>query len=109
MPLAFQDMSEHDPFAAEPSYVAFFTMLYKYLIILANRPFLSLPTQRPDFQSSLQTAIGASCAIVQKLKARADDMFLMAWPGTLPAVWTSGLIIAFASHLRLYPLAKAKL
>ncbi|KAK7746526.1 hypothetical protein SLS62_009389 [Diatrype stigma] len=109
LPLAFQDMSEHDPFAAEPSYVAFFTMLYKYLIILANRPFLSLPTQRPDFQSSLQTAIGASCAIVQKLKGRADDMFLMAWPGTLPAVWTSGLIIAFASHLRLYPLAKAKL
>lgn len=84
-------------------------MLYKYLIILVNRPFLSLSTQRPDFQSSLQTAISASCTIVQKLKARTNDVFLMAWPGTLPAVWTSGLIVAFASLLRLYPLAKAKL
>lgn len=84
-------------------------MLYNYLIILANRPFLSLPTQRPDFQSSLQTALGASCVIIQKLKAREDDMFLMSWPGTLPAIWMSGLVIAFASLLRLYPLAKARL
>ncbi|RYO80103.1 hypothetical protein DL766_001545 [Monosporascus sp. MC13-8B] len=86
LPLAFQDASEHDSSCAETSYVAFFTMLYNYLIILVNRPFLSLPSQRPDFQSSLQTALSASCGIIQKLKGQKDDPFHVAWPGTLPAM-----------------------
>ncbi|RYP67084.1 hypothetical protein DL770_008692 [Monosporascus sp. CRB-9-2] len=88
LPLAFQDVSEHDDSSAETSYVAFFTMLYNYLIILVNRPFLSLPSQRPDFQSSLQTALSAGCGIIQKLKTRKDDPFLVAWPGTLPAPYS---------------------
>lgn len=110
LPSAFQDET-HDvlPSAAlqaKSPFVAFFTMLYNYLILLVNRPFLSLPTDRREFRSSLQTALAASRCIVGKLRWYTNDPFLMAWPGTLSAVWTSGLVIAFASLLDLYPFAK---
>lgn len=110
LPSAFQDETHHGTTSTAPQEkspcVAFFTMLYNYLILLVNRPFLSLPTDRKDFRSSLQTALAASRCIVVKLRGCTDDPFLMAWPGTLSAVWTSGLVIAFASLLELYPLAK---
>lgn len=107
MPSTLQDDS-HDassPPSRSPR-VAFFTMLYNYLILIINRPFLSLPTERMEFQSSLQTAVGASRSIITKLERCADDPFLAAWPGTLSAAWTAGLVIAFASLLELYPLIK---
>lgn len=110
LPSAFQDETHDGTPSAAPQekspFVAFFTVLYNYLILLVNRPFLSLPTGRKEFRSSLQTALAASRCIIVKLRGCTDDPFLMAWPGTLSAVWTSGLVIAFASLLELYPLAK---
>lgn len=110
LPSAFQDETYDVAVAgssqAKSPFVAFFTMLHNYLILLVNRPFLSLPTDRKEFRSSLQTALSASRSIVVNLRRYGDDLFLMAWPGTLSAMWMSGLIIAFASLLGSYPLAK---
>jgi hypothetical protein len=111
LPPTFQDET-HDVPASTPSsyvkspWVALFTMLYNYLILLINRPFLSLPTDRKIFRSSLQTALSASHNTVMKLRWYTDDPFVMAWPGTLSATWMAGLVIAFATQLELYPFAK---
>lgn len=111
LPPTFQDET-HDVPASTPSsytkspWVALFTMLYNYLILLVNRPFLSLPTDRKMFRSSLQTALSASHNTVMKLRWYTDDPFVMAWPGTLSATWMAGLAIAFATQLELYPFAK---
>ncbi|KAL7815896.1 fungal-specific transcription factor domain-containing protein [Trichoderma aethiopicum] len=83
-----------------------FAILYHQLILIMNRPFLSLPTNRTDFQFSLQTAVNASRAIVKKLKLRQGDSPLVAWPGMLSAAWMAGLVIAYAGLLRLYPMEK---
>ncbi|ETS03388.1 hypothetical protein M419DRAFT_75497 [Trichoderma reesei RUT C-30] len=83
-----------------------FAILYHQLILIMNRPFLSLPTNRTDFQFSLQTAVNASRAIVKKLKLRQGDSPLVAWPGMLSAAWMAGLVIAYAELLKLYPMEK---
>ena len=110
LPSAFQDETYDFPASgslqANSPFIAFFTMLYNYLLLLVNRPFLSLPTDRKRLRSSLQTALAASRCIVVKLRGYTNNSFLMVWPGTLSAVWTSGLVIAFASLLEMYPLAK---
>ncbi|KAM0513805.1 hypothetical protein ACHAPE_007404 [Trichoderma viride] len=86
-----------------------FAILYHQLILIMNRPFLSLPTNRTDFQFSLQTAVNASRAIVKKLKLRQGDSPLVAWPGMLSAAWMAGLTIAYAGLLKLYPMEKTVL
>ncbi|KAL7787941.1 fungal-specific transcription factor domain-containing protein [Trichoderma ceciliae] len=86
-----------------------FAILYHQLILIMNRPFLSLPTNRTDFQFSLQTAVNASRAIVKKLKLRQGDSPLVAWPGMLSAAWMAGLVIAYAGLLKLYPMEKTVL
>jgi hypothetical protein len=83
-----------------------FAILYHQLILIMNRPFLSLPTNRTDFQFSLQTAVNASRAIVKKLKLRQGDSPLVAWPGMLSAAWMAGLVISYAGLLKLYPMEK---
>ncbi|KAF3065635.1 hypothetical protein CFAM422_009856 [Trichoderma lentiforme] len=83
-----------------------FAILYHQLILIMNRPFLSLPTNRTDFQFSLQTAVNASRAIVKKLKLRQGDSPLVAWPGMLSAAWMAGLTISYAGLLKLYPMEK---
>ncbi|KPM35286.1 hypothetical protein AK830_g11275 [Neonectria ditissima] len=103
LPPAFQDESSDH----QSSHSVFFNMLHNYLILLIHRPFLSLPPDRQDFQSSVQVALSASRSIIVKLQRHTDDPFLMAWPATLSAVWMAGLVIAFASLLELYPNAKA--
>ncbi|PNY18341.1 Uncharacterized protein TCAP_07545 [Tolypocladium capitatum] len=103
LPLALQDVTG----SSEPMLGPYFTMLYHYLILFINRPFLSLPTHRADFRSGLQSAVIASCSIMHKLRPLSDHPFLRAWPGTLSASWMAGLTIAFASLLGQYPVDKA--
>lgn len=86
----------------------FFAIQYHYLILFINRPFLSLPTYRTDFQSSIQAALGAARSIIQTLKSAHPDSIVLAWPGTLTATWMSGLVVSFASLLGLYPVEKAR-
>lgn len=108
LPAEFQgdDILDHSNQSNE-SFVAFFTISYHHLLILINRPFLSLKQDTMDFRSSLQRAIGASRGVVSKLRLIARDPFLTTCPAILSAAWMAGLVLAFATVLDLYPLAKA--
>ncbi|KAH6886168.1 fungal-specific transcription factor domain-containing protein, partial [Thelonectria olida] len=107
LPAALQDDAHDIASGSKLSHSIFFNMLYNYLILVVNRPFLSLPPDRRQFHSSLQAAISASRNIIAGLKQHTDDRFLMAWPVTLSATWMAGLVLAFGSLLELYPVTKA--
>ncbi|KAF3018562.1 hypothetical protein E8E14_012756 [Neopestalotiopsis sp. 37M] len=109
LPAEFQGDDIPDPDAHEPneSFVAFFTICYNHLLILINRPFLSLKQDTMDFRSSLQRAIGASRGVVSKLRLISKDPFLTSCPAILSATWMAGLVLAFATLLDVYPLSKA--
>lgn len=84
----------------------FFTVLYHHLILLINRPFLSLSPSTAEFCSALQTCIGAARGILTALRAQVDGGQELFWPGFLSAAWMSGLVLAFACQLRQYVLSK---
>ena len=107
LPSALQDKSTEDDTDMKAHFGSFFAMLYHYLILLINRPFLSLPAHTVEFQSSLQSALGCGRSILA-LNLHRGGSSPMAWPGTLSAIWMSGLVIAFSSLLELYPLEKAR-
>ncbi|KAK9773082.1 putative Fungal-specific transcription factor domain-containing protein [Seiridium cardinale] len=90
-----------------PPYAAFFTISYHHLLILINRPFLSLRKDTMEFRSSLQQAIGASRGIVSRLEHVLSNPFLCAYPAMLSAAWMAGLVLAFAALLDMYPISKA--
>ena len=103
LPLALQGAADSSQHVLSP----YFAMLYHYLILFINRPFLSLPTHRVDFRSGLHSAVVASCSIVRQLRPLSDHPFMRAWPGTLSASWMAGLTIAFAALLGQLPPDKA--
>lgn len=84
----------------------FFSVLYEHLILLINRPCLSLDPSSPDFCSGLQTCIGAARGILSALKAQVEKRQALFWPGLLSAAYMAGLVIAFACQLRQYVLFK---
>ncbi len=103
LPSSLQD---EDTTGSESLHGAFFTVLYHYLILFVNRPFLSLPTDREDFRASLQSALNASLAIIRQLRRSPKDSLAMAWPGAFSAIWMAGLVVAYATLLKIYPLEK---
>lgn len=86
---------------------SFFKILYHRLLLLVNRPRLSLDQSTPEFQHGLQVCIRASRGIVAGLKAHKRHGQSMFLPGLLSAAWMSGLIIAFACQLGKYAKARA--
>jgi hypothetical protein len=88
---------------------SFFPVIYQQLILLINRPFLSHDPLTPQFRSSLQTCIGASRVIISTLKGQITHKTSLFWPGFLSGTWMSGLILAFACELELYPFNKTLL
>ncbi|OAA36329.1 Transcription factor [Beauveria brongniartii RCEF 3172] len=101
LPFSLQDEE-----GSESSFGAFFAVLYHHLLLFINRPFLSLPTDREDFRSSLQSALNASRSIIRQLRASQKGSLILAWPGALSAIWMAGLVVAYASLLKIYPLEK---
>ena len=87
--------------------IPFFTILYQNLLILVNRPALSLPPTSADFHRGLQVCIKASRTTLSALKKHQDQGLTMFWPGLLAANWMAGLIIAFACQMGKYPVARA--
>lgn len=85
------------------SFSAFFNIIYQSLIILINRPFLSLSPSTPEFRLSLQTCAGASRKTIMILR---DHATAFSWPGILSGTWMAGLVLAFGCELDLYPFAK---
>ncbi|KAE8399953.1 fungal-specific transcription factor [Aspergillus pseudonomiae] len=99
--------TDQDAIADRPfNFGPFFTVLYQHLILLINRPSLSLSPSTPEFCSGLQTCIGAAREILTALKAQVDAKQALFWPGFLSAAWMSGLVLAFACQLRQYVLSK---
>ena len=84
----------------------FFIVLYHHLILLINRPFLSLAPSTPEFCSALQTCIGAARGILAALSSQVEQGQPLFWPGFLSAAWMSGLVLAFACRLGQYVLGK---
>jgi hypothetical protein len=85
----------------------FFTILYQNLLILVNRPSLSLPPTSTEFQHGLQVCIKASRTTLSALKMHQEQGLTMFWPGLLAANWMAGLIIAFACQMGKYPVGRA--
>lgn len=93
------------PSADRPfDFAPFFTVLYHHLILLINRPFLSLSPSSPEFCSALQTCIGAARGILTALRSQVNGHQELFWPGFLSAAWMSGLVLAFACQLKQYVL-----
>ncbi|KAF3393972.1 hypothetical protein F1880_005077 [Penicillium rolfsii] len=84
----------------------FFTILYQHLILIINRPSLSLDPSTAEFSSGLQTCIGAARAILTALRLQMGSQQALFWPGFLSAAWMSGLVLAFACQLGQYVLEK---
>ena len=87
--------------------IPFFTILYQNLLILVNRPALSLPPMSAEFQHGLQVCIKASRTTLSALRKHQEQGLTMFWPGLLAANWMAGLIIAFACQMGKYPVARA--
>ncbi|PYH36600.1 transcription factor [Aspergillus neoniger CBS 115656] len=88
------------------NFAPFFTVLYQHLILLINRPSLSLSPTTPEFCSGLQTCINAAREIISALTTQQESGQSFFWPGFLSAAWMSGLVLAFACQLRQYVLSK---
>ncbi|RDH33071.1 fungal-specific transcription factor [Aspergillus welwitschiae] len=88
------------------NFAPFFTVLYQHLILLINRPSLSLSPSTPEFCSGLQTCINAAREIISALTTQQESGQSFFWPGFLSAAWMSGLVLAFACQLRQYVLSK---
>lgn len=87
--------------------VPFFSILYQQLLLLLNRPALSLDSTSAEFAHGLSVCIKASRTTLSSLKshqARSQTIFL---PGLLSANWMAGLIIAFACLLGKYQKQRA--
>ncbi|KXL41452.1 hypothetical protein M433DRAFT_150383 [Acidomyces richmondensis BFW] len=100
--MAFETLGSNGATATRSRFANFFGFLYQQLIILINRPSLSLPRTSPEFQSGLQIALNAARATLTAL----EQLEHLYWPGSLPAAWMSGLIIAFACQIKKYSISK---
>ena len=87
---------------------AFFNLLHSQIVLLINRPWLSLEPSCAEFQAALQTCIGVSRDIITILKRQLDTGRALFWPGYLSATWMAGIILVFACHLHLYPAEKGQ-
>lgn len=96
------------PLPPQQHLASFFKILYHRLLLLVNRPRLSLDQSTPEFQHGLQVCIRASRGIVSGLKSHRSHGQSMFLPGLLSAVWMSGLIIAFACQLGKYAKGRAQ-
>ncbi|KAK3172185.1 hypothetical protein Dsin_033003 [Dipteronia sinensis] len=95
------------PYQTHKQLKPFFQILYHQLLLLLNRPRLSLDQSTAEFQHGLQICIKASRNTLTALRKHRDNGQSMLLPGLLSATWMAGLIIAFACQLGKYPKARA--
>ncbi|KAF2012938.1 hypothetical protein BU24DRAFT_465287 [Aaosphaeria arxii CBS 175.79] len=80
----------------------FFQVARQQLILLVNRPSLSLEPSSAEFRHAIQICIGASRSIIQLLEGHFSSLKILFWPGFMSAVWMSGLVLVFACQLKLH-------
>ncbi|KAH6972034.1 fungal-specific transcription factor domain-containing protein [Ilyonectria sp. MPI-CAGE-AT-0026] len=100
-----QDANASAPLGPDPTVFPFIS--YQYSLLLVNRPSLSLDPGSAEFHSAIQICIGAGTTIIQTMEKHSELGYPMFWPGFMSAVWMSGLVLAFASQLRMHSAAKA--
>ncbi|KAF2137597.1 uncharacterized protein K452DRAFT_291415 [Aplosporella prunicola CBS 121167] len=88
------------------SFVPLFTILYQQLLLLVNRPCLSMNPTSPEFMASMQTCIGAARTIIGGLEMQLQVRQPFFLPELLSASWMAGLILVFACQVRYYPAEK---
>lgn len=87
----------------------FFDVIYYYIIILVNRPRLSLTQTNAEFRYAIEVCIDCSRSAILKMTDQINqhpDQSLF-WPGYLSTVWSSGLMLAYACRIGTYPYSKA--
>ncbi|KAH6950904.1 hypothetical protein DER45DRAFT_579090 [Fusarium avenaceum] len=87
---------------------AYFILLHSQLVLLSYRPWLSLEPASPEFQAALQICISEAREIINVINKQRIGGYALFWPGHLSATWMAGIVLAFACHLRFYPLDKGK-
>ena len=85
------------------NFATFFNIIYQHLILIINRPFLSLNPITPEFRLSLQTCVNVGRRMILTLK---DHPTAFVLPGLMSGIWMAGLVLAFACEQELYPFAK---
>jgi len=108
LPQELQDDYTEGKMEIASTFTFFFAILYNHLLLLTNRPFLSLPPNTLEFKSSLQTCVAASRQIIATSRRQNNCGVVVSWPGLLSATWMAGLVLAFACTLRRYPFSKAQ-
>ncbi|KIW37689.1 uncharacterized protein PV06_10323 [Exophiala oligosperma] len=108
LPASLQDEYTGGKMELSSTFTFFFITLYNQLLLLINRPFLSLSPRTLEFRSSLQTCVTASRQIITTLRHQAERNLSVSWPGMLSVSWMAGLVLSFACTLRLYPFNKAQ-
>ncbi|KIW94355.1 uncharacterized protein Z519_05671 [Cladophialophora bantiana CBS 173.52] len=108
LPQELQDEYTGDGVKLASTFTFFFSILYNHLLLLSNRPFLSLSPKSLEFKSSLQTCIAASRQIITTSRRQHERGLVVSWPGMLSATWMAGLVLAFACTLKRYPFSKAQ-
>ncbi|KAK5046128.1 hypothetical protein LTR84_008585 [Exophiala bonariae] len=65
------------------AFTFFFNPIYNQLILLINRPFLSLPPHSIEFRLSLHNCINAARQIITSSKRQVQAKIQVSWPGML--------------------------
>jgi hypothetical protein len=78
----------------------FFWVARQHLLLLVNRPSLSLEPVSAEFQYAAQICIGAAKSIIRTLESHAKSGGALFWPGWIHSVWMSGLVMAFTCQLK---------
>ncbi|KIW12656.1 hypothetical protein PV08_09934 [Exophiala spinifera] len=108
LPASLQDEYTGGKMELSSTFTFFFITLYNQLLLLINRPFLSLSPRTLEFRSSLQTCVTASRQIISTLRHQSERNLSVSWPGMLSVSWMAGLVLSFACTLKLYPFNKAQ-
>lgn len=108
LPRSLQDEYSGGKMGLGSTFTFFFIVLYNQLLLLTNRPFLSLAPKSLEFRSSLQTCVTASRQIITTLQHQVEWGLVVSWPGRLSVTWMAGLVLSFATTLKLYPFSKAQ-
>jgi hypothetical protein len=85
----------------------FFGVARQQLLLLVNRPSLSLEPNSAEFRHAVQICIGAARSIIRMLEAHFNLRETLFWPGFMSAVWMSGLVMVFACQLKLHSISNA--
>ncbi|KIX02963.1 uncharacterized protein Z518_06513 [Rhinocladiella mackenziei CBS 650.93] len=108
LPRNLQDEYTGGKLELSSTFTFFFITMYNYLLLLINRPFLSLPPQSQEFRSSLQTCVTASRHIITTSRHQSEWKLAVSWPGMLSVTWMAGLVLSFACTWKQYPFSKAQ-